>query len=326
MAVAILEVTTSRSFFQNAKTRNAQWNYVVRVTGEAYPEAAIVTAILAVAPVFWEGLSRQSVKGTPRGGGIYDVELPYDIEVTNTAMPDPSVASPSPTSGPGGGSPSTTPTGPASDETPAGTNVSIEIGGKPPKLFHSRLTRFKSGLAGTVLRDFAGALGVDADGKVEGIEVPDPASVMTIDMKVDFVSWKYIKLLQSLMWHTNNDIFRRQPIESVAFMGASLKSNPEGRVDISFKFGLAQEETFDEITNHIRPPTALTPGIPGDGAPPAGRAVGSSATPFTKRGWNYVWVAYQTEVEDKVPAIRPQAMYVEKILPVTNFAQFGIGV
>ena len=311
MSVEIRELQQSRSFSQDATSSKGTWKFIVRVIGEASPEDAAMTSVLAAAPFFWEGLSRQSVTADNQGAGLYLVDVPYSLEVADGAgaAPDPT-QTPGATSGPGGGAPSAAPPGPATENDPIRTNVSMEIGGRPPKIIRSIETLYKIGLNGDVPADYMKAINVGEDGKVEGCEIPDASSTFTIDMQLDFVSWKYIKLLQSMVWKCNDAAWFTISTYSVAFMGASLKTNEKGRVDVSFKFGASAWVTI--------PQDAIRTGLP---------AVADA--PLIVPGWHYLWLTYVDEIDivatKKRTVRRPNAMYVERVLETADFALLGIG-
>lgn len=319
MSVEIIELNTSRSFSQDATTSEGTWNFLLRVIDEASPEDAIMTALVGdppAAPFFWEGLSRRKATVTNEGGGIYSAEVPYKLEIADGAgsAPDPT-QSPTSTEGPGGGPPSATPSGPTSEDDHIPINETIEIGGRPPHILRSRGTLYKIGLAGVAARDFKGAINVQQDGKVEGCEVPDPPITFTIDMQFDFVTYKYIRLLEDMVWKTNDAQWRQRLTYSVAFLGASLKTNQQGRVDVSFKFGVSPWQTI--AVDGIR-----------DGAGGAGTGLPATAdAPLIIPGWHYLWVTYADE-NDAISGRtvqRPREAYVERILDVADFTTLGIG-
>ena len=307
MTVEFQTGANKRSFEQDAVSSRGTWEYsLIRVLGEANPEAALYAAILADAPFFWYGLSRRSLKATDLGNGIYSAEVPYVFEYGNAAMHDPTQPT-GPTSGPGGGASSSTPSGPANENERVGPNVTMNIGGRPPKIVRSLNTYDSVALAGVTPPNYEKSINVQADGKVDGCEVPDPESTFDIDLEVDYVTWKYIRLLQSMVYKTNNAMWFTYLQHSVCFMGGTLKTNPQGRVSLTLKFGTSRYVVIgaDEIRT---------------GLPSAGDA------PVTVPGWHYLWVKYRTETDAGRSVERAFALYVEQILANADFSLFGIGV
>lgn len=313
MAVELIETTESRDFRLDAASAEGTWRYVALVTSETDPEAALDLAVRASAPFFWNGLARQSIQATPRGGGVYTVEVPYRLERPNTAAPDP-IAGGGAGTGPGGGTASSTPPTPASDNTPVGPNVTLEIGGRPPKLLTSIATLDSGGFGvpvppGAVVDapDHQRSINVQADGEVEGAEIDDSATVLTETYKFDFVSWAYIRRLQSMVWKTNNGTWRRFARREVALIGASLSTTDDARVSITYRFGL-------------RPETTIAAGkIRDDGT----NKLPQSAVTF--RGWDYLWVAFEEKVDANRTTRRPKFFYVEQVLEEADFLLLGIG-
>lgn len=308
MSVEILEKPESRPYTVDRVGATGTRKYKVRVLGEVNPEAAINTAILLATPVFWNGLALQSIQPTPLTPTIYDVDCEYKLEISGASMQDPSVT-PSDTSGPWGSSPSGTPTGPAADTDAIGPNVTLEIGGRPPKLLTSLATLSSGALGGGVAPDFKRAINVGQDGKVEGCEVGDPGVVLTLDFKIDYVSWKYIDRLTSLVWATNNATWYKFDRRGVTLTGATLKSDKDARVSCSYRFGLRKGTTL--AAGKLRDDGA-------DKLPQAG---------VTFRGWDYLWVKYEDAFDPavKMTVQRPKYYYVEQVLEEADFALLGLG-
>lgn len=317
MSVEVIEVTDSRSFGVGFTDGTGQRDFVVREAGESDPITAIVLAVAALAPFYWNNMARQEFRVDNQGSGIYKVAVPYKYNAasgggdgtgtgTNSgAMPDPTQPPGAPGTGPGGSDPSTTPPGPASEDAKVGANFTMEIGGRPPKLYTSINTLSSHGLSGAAAPDFKGALNVQADGKVEGLDVPDPASTFTMSFKADYCTWKYIKRLISLVWKVNESDWYTFKADEACFMGASLKTDDQGRVDVSMRIGFDPEGVIEQ--NAVR--------------------VGLPNADVSKPGWHYVWTAFRTEFDSvaKRSTERPFALYVEKVLPSADFGLLGVG-
>jgi hypothetical protein len=310
VSVEILEKHTSRQFSTSATRAEGTWRYVLRVLGEAFPETAIIAAVAADAPFFWYNLVRQELQAEPLGGGLYEVVVPYVWELPNSAAQDPT-ATPDPvTGGPGGGVPSGTPTGPAAADAPLGPNVSLDFGGRPPKLIRSyAVDNVGEKAGGGDAPDHKGLLGI-TDGKVEGIEVPDPDIVLTVDVKYDYWTMGLVNLLTSARWHTNLSDWWFVPAGCAAFMGATLQSDDNGRGRASLKFGL------------IAPRTVLENELRDD----AGKELPTANVDV--RGWDLLEIEYGDEFDTPsgVTAKRPVAYRVHALLPPLDFSAFGIGV
>lgn len=309
MPVEIVEKNTSRKFSTSATRASGEWHYTLRVTGEAFPETAIIAAVSGDAPFFWYNLARQELAVEPLGNGLFTAVVPYLWEVPNSAAQDPT-ATPGPGGGPGGGSPSGTPTGPASTDAPLGANVSLDFGGRPPRLIKSyAVTNVGERAGGGDAPDHKGLLGI-TDGKVEGMEVPDPDIVLAIDVRYDYWTMGFVNLLTSARWKTNLSDWWFVPAGCAAFMGATLQSDDNGRGRASLKFGLIAPKTVAE--NELRAD--------------AGKELPTADVDV--RGWDLLEIEYGDEFDTPsgVTAKRPVAYRVHSLLPPLDFTAFGIGV
>lgn len=314
MAVELVESFDSREFRLDATSASGTWRYTARVTAEADPEDALYQEVYASAPFYWNGLARQTIVATPVGGGVYRVEVPYLLEVAGTAAQDPTQTPDPSTGGPGGGPPSGTPTGPASEDAAVGANVTMEIGGRPPKLLTSIATLSSGGVGlavppGAVVDapDHQRAINVGQDGRVEGVEIDDPGVIITLTYKFDTLSWKYINRLRGMVWKTNNAVWFTFKQREAALLGATIATGDDARGTITFRIGLRSETTIaagklrDDGTN-ILPQADVT-----------------------FRGWDYLWVAYEEATSNNRTVSRPTFYYVEQVLEEENFTLLGIG-
>jgi hypothetical protein len=315
LSVEVVEVNTSRSFGVGFTEGDGERKYVVRCVGEADPITAIVTAVAADAPFYWNNMSRQEFNVTNSGGDIYEVVVPYKYSAgggdgsgsgsTGGNMPDPTQTPGGAGTGPGGSDPSTTPSGPATADDPIGPNFSWEIGGRPPKLYTSLATLASYGYNDEDVPDHGGSINVQPDGKVEGVDVPDPNMVLTGDFTVDSVSWAYLQRLADMMWHVNDAAWFQFAEGEVALMGASFRTDNQGRGSLSLRLGIVRATVIpiDGIRTDL--PT-IAVDVP---------------------GWYYVWTQFRTEYDAtaKRSSERPFALYVVKILPEADFSDLGIG-
>lgn len=314
MSVAIIEKHDSRGYTISAIRGSGEWHYLCLATAEADPETAVGVAVLADAPYFWGGLARRELTVQPIGGGYYEVTVPYSIELDNAQAQDPT-ASPDPgTGGPGGGPPSGTPTGPASDTTPLGANISLEISGRPPKITTSRNVVFNEMAGGGDAPNHGKIINYNrVTNEVDGTEIDDPTMVMMIDVTMDYITMGYINRLNGAVWSKNNATWWRRAAGSAVFMGATFQSTDDGRVRGSFRFGLRMPETID--AGDLR-----------DDPDPGDEHLLPTA-PVVKAGWDYLEIQYEN-VKDSATGLlvaRPMAMRVHETLPDFDFALFGIG-
>jgi hypothetical protein len=191
----------------------------------------------------------------------------------------------------------------------------MEIGGRPPKLYASKKTYSSGKLGGGAAGLYGNLINVQPDRTVEGVDIPEPTCVMSQDFTFNSISWKFVKLLMSIMWHTNNAAWYTFKQNEVALIGVSIKPNDSGQFTVNYRWGL-QPETVKE-TGEISRDTASPPGTSGARLPETG--------PITIPGWAYLWVRKESYVTGGLLLERPDAYYVEQILPETDFTQLGIG-
>jgi hypothetical protein len=148
--------------------------------------------------------------------------------------------------------------------------------------------------------NFGGAIGVDGD-RIEGIDAPFPKFSFSVTKYWDAaaVTQAYQIQVAELAGRTNAAPFYGLPAGSVMFKGARGRQSGD-KFPISYQFEFAKPESgisIDEIT------------VP------------------SKKGWEYLDVYYETQVDEdaKKKVRRARAVYVHTITNESNFALLGIG-
>lgn len=153
--------------------------------------------------------------------------------------------------------------------------------------------------------DFAGAVEVDNEGNVNGVDIAMP--VMNFSETHYFspgrVSTSYKKRIAELTGKVNSGSFKGYAAGEVLFLGASGSRRGKRSTDyweITFKFAVSPN-----VTNLK-----------------AGTIIVSS-----KKGWDYLWVRYADDVSSDRKALikKPVAAYVEKVYEQASFGGLGIG-
>jgi hypothetical protein len=153
--------------------------------------------------------------------------------------------------------------------------------------------------------NYQGAIGVTESG-VEGVDITVPVYQFseTHYLAASTVNTAYRGTLFTLTGRTNNAAFKGLAEGECLFLGASGSrrgTSSDDDWEISFRF-------------------AGSPNV-------TGLTIGS-ITGVNKKGWEYLWVRYET-IEDttaKRLVQRPAAVYVEKVYESGNFGSLGIGV
>lgn len=197
------------------------------------------------------------------------------------------------------GGTTTDPTNPESEDN---SSFAFDTGGGTMHLNQSIRT---SGKYPEDAPDFKGAIAVDNDGNVNGIDVTMP--VLNFTETHTFESSKvtnaYKKTVASLTGSVNNAAFRGFEAGEVLFLGASgskQSKSSKAKWEITFRFAVSPNKSSFEV---------------------GGIQVAS------KKGWEYLWARYGSEEsEDKKSVIKkPTSVYVEEVYPEGNFANLGLG-
>jgi hypothetical protein len=154
--------------------------------------------------------------------------------------------------------------------------------------------------------DFNGAIEVDNEGNINGVDVTMPVLnfTETHTMNGSKVTTSYKKTVASLTGTVNRSSFRGFAAGEVLFLGASgTKRSKKANApwEITYRFAVSPNQTSLEV----------------------GKLKVSS-----KKGWDYLWVRYADKVaENKKNVIKePSAAYVEQVYPLGDFGNLGLGI
>jgi len=154
--------------------------------------------------------------------------------------------------------------------------------------------------------DFNGAIEVDNEGNVNGVDVTMPVLnfTETHTMNGSRVSTSYKKAVAALTGTVNRSGFRGFSAGEVLFLGASgTKQSKKANApwEITFRFAVSPNQSGLQV----------------------GKLKVSS-----KKGWDYLWVRYADKVsENKKNVIKePVAAYVEQVYPDGDFGNLGLGM
>lgn len=153
--------------------------------------------------------------------------------------------------------------------------------------------------------DFAGAIEVDNEGNVNGVDVTMPVLNFTEThvMAGSRVSTSYKKTIAALTGTVNRSSFRGFSAGEVLFLGASgTKRSKKSSApwEITFRFAVSPNKS--------------------------GLKVGDIQV-SRKYGWDYLWVRYADKVAEggKNVVKKPVAAYVEQVYPEGDFGNLGLG-
>ena len=153
--------------------------------------------------------------------------------------------------------------------------------------------------------DFAGAIEVDNEGNVNGVDVTMPVLnfTETHTLSGTRVSTSYKKTIAALTGTVNKSGFRGFSAGEVLFLGASgtkRSKKVSAPWEITFRFAVSPNK--------------------------AGFKVGDIQV-SRKYGWDYLWVRYADKVAEGGKNIvkKPVGVYVEQVYPEGDFGNLGIG-
>lgn len=153
--------------------------------------------------------------------------------------------------------------------------------------------------------DFGGAIEVDNEGNVNGVDVTMPVLNFTEThvMAGSRVSTSYKKTIAALTGTVNRSSFRGFSAGEVLFLGASgTKRSKKSSApwEITFRFAVSPNKS--------------------------GFKVGDIQV-SRKYGWDYLWVRYTDKVAEggKNVVKKPVAAYVEQVYPEGDFGNLGLG-
>ena len=154
--------------------------------------------------------------------------------------------------------------------------------------------------------DFNGAIEVDNEGNVNGVDVTMPVLNFTDThtMNGSRVTTSYKKTVAALTGTVNSSGFRGFSAGEVLFLGASgtkRSKKPNAPWEITFRFAVSPNQSSLQV--------------------------GKLKVP-NKRGWDYLWVRYADKVADNRKNVikEPVAAYVEQVYPTGDFGNLGLGM
>lgn len=154
--------------------------------------------------------------------------------------------------------------------------------------------------------DFNGAIEVDNEGNVNGVDVTMPVLnfTETHTMAGSRVTTSYKKSVAALTGTVNRSSFRGFAAGEVLFLGASgTKRSRKASApwEITFRFAVSPNQSSLSV----------------------GKLKVSN-----KKGWDYLWVRYADKVSDNKKNVvkEPVAAYVEQVYPEGDFGNLGLGM
>jgi hypothetical protein len=289
VAFNILEFRESRRVTLAKDTESADLVFVAFTQlDDSLVRPAVQAALPASFTPFSNALPLLTFDINPRGGGFWRVDAHYGPD-TAPLFPAVGIAGP-PT-------PVAAAPGP---NTPLGPDFSFDFEGVTEKITQSKETISKTKRGAGVAPDNKGAIGITADGTVEGCERVSPNLVWSRTVTFASATTEYIDLIASLVGSTNDATFYNKPAKSQIFLGGNAQTDDTFKTKVTLKFLSRPNLTLIDICDGLQVPA--------------------------KNGSEYLWVSYKrVETENKLFK-QPDSAYVERICDVADWSQLRIGV
>ena len=311
MPLTLGERIGSRDLTRDNKGPTAQFLYYAY---RSFNELEVYNAVLAAAPLVYEGLVKRKCHVQHQGGGFWhgdvDYEWPEGVALVGQGIPG---------GGTGAGEGAQPPpdsSGTPSETQPLGVEFNFDTAGGTAHAVMSKNTVAKKGRGGIVVPDNKRAIGWTRDGKIEGTDIVAPKLEFSFSRKIASVSLLYIKRLRSTVGKMNDAPFLTFDVGELLFLGASGQYRDQEGWQVSFKFAAAENEAVVE----------LVPGADGLKLLPADRTDG--IVTVAKLGWEYVWVGFRDSIDAAAAVSLPLAdyAYLERLYDFANFpVQLGWG-
>lgn len=287
MPVEVFELWNSRSSVQGFAEQSATLELFVRGTDD---DAVARAAVLAFIPLGFYGLLFRDMSIECIGGVCWTATIQYESNVTESVP------------GQGGVSPPPPPPPPPAPTDPLGPGFGFSIGTVAEKIYQSILTVSETRASGAVF-PFTNkkAIGITADGEVEGVDAVRPQMEIEITRTIGFITLNYCKTLESLIGTTNLEPFWGWDIGEALFIGCTGQTKGYEGTELTYKFAISPNE--EDIV--------ISPDI---------------TVPF-KGGHDYLWVQYEPAINMmvQIKTMLPTAAYVETIYYPADYSLIGVG-
>jgi hypothetical protein len=294
--ILIHELPSSRTYLTGKDTLQGVLEYVISGTID---DLAVRNKVLSTAPAVYPTeprLVRGDVQTRPLAGNLHYATVQY---IPDYAPLYPSVGLAGPLLPP--------PAAPGLN-TPLGADFAFDLTAQTEHVTQSKETKSKTGridfpTAGVnvVPPDNKRAIGITADGSVQGCDRFRPYLEWSTSKTFASITLEYIYSISKLIGTTNNAPFYGSAAGTQMFLGASGNTKDLNKCVVTFKFARAENQANIDILPDAKLRVAL------------------------KNAWEYLWVAYKNVEDQRQITQQPIAAYVERIYDSEDFSKLGIG-
>lgn len=286
MAVEAYEMYHSRGATLSFDKQSATLEFFCRGTTD---DVLARAALIALTPLTFQGLLFEDLDVEPIGGGVWYGHASYNSRVTPGNPGQSGSTSPPPP-------PPPPPPGPTDK---LGTGWSFDISLETEKITQTKERKYAVARGGATPPDTHGAIGITADGTVEGVQKVKAKLEFGITRTFGFITLGYLYDLRDLVGTTNDAPFFGFETGEVLAVGASGQCKDAEKVEVALKFAASKNET--------------------------GIVISSDIVAVDKGGWEYLWVSYVPIEDANTMTMIPNVVYVDRIYDEGNFTYFGLG-
>jgi hypothetical protein len=305
VAGTMKELHESRTFDVDVNGGTATFRYVL--WGET-DEATAYDLVLATSPGTWYSYTRTNINMDDRPNlGLWFPVVTYKI---------PAFAQGSlPSTGTVGidTAPASSPSSPAPTGTDPLTGINFTVTTEMQRIYRSFSTVSSGGLDGEPTPpDFNKLIGVDSEGRAEGVDVPTPVASFRKRAVLQGINQQYFRNLLRVVGKTNELAWWGFEAESLLFNGCTGQQRNDNEFEMEFEFKYAE-------------PIPLAPGDDTDEFLSL-RTIRPGLVVPEKAGWHYLWTPMRREI-DPVSGLEvtvPYAYKVERVIGVSSFTWLGI--
>lgn len=178
-------------------------------------------------------------------------------------------------------------------------SISFDISGQSEKIDHSIATVASVAATGSP-PNHQGAINVNEDGSIDGTDhiVPKSTYNVTYTFPDSTITTSWIHGIASVVGTTNDATFQGFATRELLLTKVSGQKRADGLWDIAFEFAISINKT--------------------------GITIGDCAG-VDKKGWEYLWVQWETNVASSNLCKKAKAVFVEQIYYDSTFTTLGIG-
>ena len=153
-------------------------------------------------------------------------------------------------------------------------------------------------------KDAGGAIGWNGktcdDCEITGVDIPTAQlrETYTVQMRISKLTTSFKKKVAALVGKVNSGSFKGWSAGEVMFLGMSYTTPTQKaqKVTVSFNFAIQPNESGINVGGHS----------------------------VSKKGFEYVWAISKTEVNQGVPQLRVDGIYVDQVCEYASFSSLGL--